>query len=51
MKKACKKQAFFLFNAFKFDFLVLDNGIIRASASASATANARISVDNVDATF
>jgi hypothetical protein len=41
MKKACCSQALSLFNAFKMiDFLVLDDGIVRASASAGAATNA-----------
>jgi hypothetical protein len=52
IKKACCPQAFSLFNAFKMIvFLVLNDGIVRASTSAGAATNALIGINDIDATF
>ena len=51
MKKPVKTGFFPFLAHFNMRFLVLDDGVVRASASASAAANALIGVNDVDATF
>ena len=50
MKKACCHRPFSSLMHTRFK-LVFNDGIVRACASAGTATNARISVDDVDATF
>ena len=48
MKKACKNRLFLID---LFVFLVFNDSIVRASASAGTTTHAGVSVDDVDVAF